>query len=40
VVLMGLKFETAVGEAYEAWHDDALTPLGSDEADLPTRVAR
>ena len=40
VVLMGLKFETAVGEAFEAWHDDALTPLGSDEADLPTRVAR
>jgi 5,10-methylenetetrahydrofolate reductase len=40
VVLMGLKFETAVGEAYEAWHDDALTPLGSDEADLPTGVAR
>jgi 5,10-methylenetetrahydrofolate reductase len=40
VVLMGLKFETAVGEAFEAWHDDALTPLGSDEADLPTGVAR
>ena len=40
VVLMGLKFETAVGEAYEAWHDDSLTPLGSDEADLPTGVAR
>jgi 5,10-methylenetetrahydrofolate reductase len=34
VVLMGLKFETAVGEAYEVWHDDRLTPLGSDEADL------
>jgi 5,10-methylenetetrahydrofolate reductase len=40
IVLMGLKFETAVGEAFEAWHDDALTPLGSDEADLPTGVAR
>jgi 5,10-methylenetetrahydrofolate reductase len=40
VVLMGLKFETAVGEAFEAWHDDALTPLGSDAADLPTGVAR
>jgi len=39
VVLMGLKFETAVGEAFEAWHDGALTPLGSDEADLPTGVA-
>jgi 5,10-methylenetetrahydrofolate reductase len=38
VVLMGLKFETAVGEAYEAWHDDAVPPLDSDEADLPTSV--
>jgi 5,10-methylenetetrahydrofolate reductase len=40
VVLMGLKFETAVGEAYEAWYDDALTPLGSDEADVPTGARR
>jgi 5,10-methylenetetrahydrofolate reductase len=38
VVLMGLKFETAVGEAYDVWHDDRVTPLGSDEADLPTRI--
>jgi 5,10-methylenetetrahydrofolate reductase len=30
VVLMGLKFETAVGEAYEVWHDEAVTPLESD----------
>jgi hypothetical protein len=30
-VLMGLKFETAVGEAYDIWHDDQLTPLGADE---------
>ena len=27
VVIMGLRFETAVGEGFEAWHDDALTPL-------------
>lgn len=38
VVLMGLKFETAVGEAYEVWQDERLTPLGSDEADLATGV--
>jgi 5,10-methylenetetrahydrofolate reductase len=40
VVLMGLKFETAVGEAYDAWHDDALTPVDSDEVDLPTGARR
>ena len=39
VVLMGLKFETAVGEAYDAWHDERLTPLGSDEADLASGVS-
>ena len=27
VVLMGLRFETAVGEAYDMWHDDRVTPL-------------
>jgi 5,10-methylenetetrahydrofolate reductase len=32
VVLMGLKFETAVGEAYDVWHDDAVTALEPDEA--------
>jgi hypothetical protein len=32
IVLMGLKFETAVGEAYDVWHDDRVTPLGRDEA--------
>ena len=31
VVLMGLKFETAVGEAYDVWHDDRVTPLPADE---------
>jgi hypothetical protein len=29
IVIMGLRFETAVGEAYDAWHDDAVTPLES-----------
>jgi 5,10-methylenetetrahydrofolate reductase len=24
VVLMGLRFETAMGEAYDAWHDDRI----------------
>ena len=27
VVLMGLKFETVVGEAYDAWQDERLSPL-------------
>jgi 5,10-methylenetetrahydrofolate reductase len=27
VVLMGLKFETAVGEAYDVWHDPAVSPI-------------
>jgi hypothetical protein len=35
---MGLKFETAVGEAYDVWYDDRVTPLGSDDADLATGV--
>jgi 5,10-methylenetetrahydrofolate reductase len=30
VVLMGLKFETAVGEAYDLWHDDRVTPLEAE----------
>ncbi len=33
VVLMGLKFETAVGEAYDVWHDDAVTPLEDELGD-------
>jgi hypothetical protein len=28
---MGLKFETAVGEAYDVWHDERVAPLGADE---------
>ncbi len=40
VVLMGLKFETAVGEAYDVWHDETVTSLGSDEADLATGARR
>jgi 5,10-methylenetetrahydrofolate reductase len=27
VVLMGLRFETATGEAYDAWHDDRIEPV-------------
>jgi 5,10-methylenetetrahydrofolate reductase len=27
VVLMGLRFETAVGEAYDVWHDTAVSPI-------------
>jgi hypothetical protein len=27
IVIMGLRFETAVGEAYQAWHDDSVAPL-------------
>lgn len=38
IVLMGLKFETAVGEAYEVWYDDSVTPLGGDEADMAISV--
>ena len=27
VVLMGLRFETAIGEAFDVWHDDAVEPI-------------
>src|SRR5439155_10768464 len=27
VVLMGLRFETATGEAYDAWQDDRIEPV-------------
>ncbi len=30
VVLMGLRFETAVGEAFDVWHDDGIPPLELD----------
>jgi len=30
VVIMGLRFETAVGEGFEAWHDDSVEPLRID----------
>ena len=33
VVLMGLKFETAVGEAYDVWQDPGVSPIDLDEAD-------
>jgi hypothetical protein len=39
VVLMGLKFETAVGEAYDVWYDDAVMPLDADETGLATGIA-
>jgi len=32
VVIMGLRFETAVGEAHEAWTDDRVEPLDPGEA--------
>ena len=32
IVIMGLLFETVVGEAYEIWHDDAITPFRPGEA--------
>ena len=31
VVLMGLRFETAVGEAYDVWHDPAVLPIHADD---------
>lgn len=38
VVLMGLKFETAAGEAHDVWHDEGVTPLEADEIEpaIPT----
>ena len=27
IVIMGLRFSTAVDEAYEIWQDDRVTPL-------------
>jgi 5,10-methylenetetrahydrofolate reductase len=38
IILMGLRFETAVGEAYEAWYDDRLSAIGSQE--VAVRVAK
>jgi 5,10-methylenetetrahydrofolate reductase len=32
VVIMGLRYETVVGEAYEVWHDDRIAPIEVDEA--------
>ncbi len=39
VVLMGLRFETAAGEAYDAWHDPAVAPLDPDELPLTASAA-
>jgi hypothetical protein len=27
VVLMGLRFETAIGEGFDVWHDERVAPL-------------
>ena len=35
IVLMGLKFETAVGEAYDIWHDSAVAPVEVDPGSVP-----
>ena len=32
IVIMGLRFETAVGEAYDVWHDDAVAPLTVEDS--------
>jgi hypothetical protein len=37
IVIMGLRFETAVGEAYQVWHDDAVAPLDDWSAVLEQR---
>ena len=29
IVLMGLRFETATGEAYDSWHDERIEPLSA-----------
>ena len=31
IVIMGLRFETAVGEAFEVWHDDRVEAIDPDE---------
>jgi 5,10-methylenetetrahydrofolate reductase len=36
VVLMGLRFETLVGEAYDSWHDPNLAPAPPATADAPS----
>jgi 5,10-methylenetetrahydrofolate reductase len=36
IVIMGLRFETVVGEAYHAWQDDTVTPLDDWSAAAPT----
>jgi len=36
VVLMGLRFETVIGEAFEMWHDDEVEPL---DVELPIEPA-
>jgi 5,10-methylenetetrahydrofolate reductase len=31
IVIMGLRFETVVGEAFEVWHDDSVMPMAVEE---------
>ena len=38
VVLMGLRFETLVGEAYDAWHAEDLAPDPSVTSRAPART--
>jgi 5,10-methylenetetrahydrofolate reductase len=38
IVIMGLRFETAVGEAFDVWHDDRVAALEPVEARGPASV--
>ena len=40
VVLMGLRFETAVGEAYDVWHDPAVSAIDTAEIAAPSGSRR
>ncbi|MBA2263766.1 MAG: hypothetical protein H0W10_03790 [Chloroflexi bacterium] len=31
IVIMGLRFSTVVGEAFDLWHDSSIQPIGIDE---------
>ncbi|MEX0626071.1 MAG: hypothetical protein WD402_05970 [Chloroflexota bacterium] len=40
IVIMGLRFETAVGEAFEVWHDDRVEALDPGEVRREASVER
>jgi len=40
IVIMGLRFETAVGEAFEVWHDDRVAALDPGEVRREASVER